>query len=200
MHFFVNLCSICTDEVGEIKGIEFSEIASAYNEYLDDLYAYALHMRFDEQTVMDAIHDVFYKLCTHYSSLNEINNLKFFLFRSLRNRLIDIKRVNRENTISLHAPDEPQEMLPFQLYVTIEDEIIMKEDAEEISQKIENVLGRLTNRQREIIYLRYIQEQSYEEIAGIMQISIESSRNLLSKTLTKLKGALTISLLLPYIH
>jgi RNA polymerase sigma factor (sigma-70 family) len=76
----------------------------------------------------------------------------------------------------------------------------MKEDAEEISQKIENVLGRLTNRQREIIYLRYIQEQSYEEIAGIMQISIESSRNLLSKTLTKLKGALTISLLLPYIH
>lgn len=183
-----------------MRGIEFSDIASTYNDYLDDLYAYALHMRFDEQTAMDAIHDVFYKLCTHHSSLNEISNLKSYLFRSLRNRLIDIKRGNHENTISLITPDEPQEMLPFQLHVTIEDEMIMKEDAEEIRQKIENVLGRLTNRQREIIYLRYIQEQSHEEIAGIMQISVESSRNLLSKTLTKLKGPLTISFLLQYIQ
>jgi len=43
-----------------MKTIEFSDIASTYNEYLDTLYAYALHLGFDEQTAMDAIHDVFY--------------------------------------------------------------------------------------------------------------------------------------------
>jgi RNA polymerase sigma factor (sigma-70 family) len=132
--------------------IQFSNIASTYNEYLDTLYSYALHLGFDEQTAMDAIHDVFYKLCTHHSSLNEINNLKSYLFRSLRNRLIDIKRINRENTTPFTGQDDVSEVLPFQLHITIEDELIMKEDAEEIRLRVENVLNRLTDRQREIVY------------------------------------------------
>lgn len=177
--------------------IQFSNIASTYNEYLDTLYSYALHLGFDEQTAMDAIHDVFYKLCTHHSSLNEINNLKSYLFRSLRNRLIDIKRINREDTTPFTGQDDGSEALPFQLHVTIEDELIMKEDAEEIRLKIENVLNRLTDRQREIVYLRYIREQSYEEIAEIMQISVAACRNLISKSITKLKdSSLTIALFL----
>ncbi len=177
--------------------IQFSNIASTYNEYLDTLYSYALHLGFDEQTAMDAIHDVFYKLCTHHSSLNEINNLRSYLLRSLRNRLIDIKRINREDVSSFTGEDHASEMIPFQLYVTIEDELIMREDAEEIRQKVENVLNRLTDRQREIIYLRYIREQSYEEIAEIMQISVAACRNLISKSITRLKeSSLTISLIL----
>jgi len=170
-----------------MKTIEFSDIASTYNEYLDTLYAYALHLGFDEQTAMDAIHDVYYKLCIQHSSLNEINNLKSYLFRSLRNRLIDMKRISREDTVPFTTQEDMQEDAPFQLHVTIEDELIMKEDAEEIRQKVENVLNRLTNHQREIIYLRYIQELSYEEIAEIMHISVEASRNLISKSLTKLR-------------
>lgn len=177
--------------------ILFSNIASTYNEYLDTLYSYALHLGFDEQTAMDAIHDIFYKLCTHHSSLNEINNLKSYLFRSLRNRLIDIKRSNKENTTPLSEQDDVQEVLPFQLFVTIEDELIMEEDAEEIRLRVENVLNRLTDRQREIVYLRYIREQSYEEIAEIMQISVAACRNLISKSITKLKeSSLTIALFL----
>ncbi|HHV86352.1 MAG TPA: sigma-70 family RNA polymerase sigma factor [Petrimonas sp.] len=177
--------------------IRFSNIASTYNEYLDTLYSYALHLGFDEQTAMDAIHDVFYKLCIHHSSLNEINNLKSYLFRALRNRLIDMRRINREDSTPFTAQGETEESLPFQLHVTIEDELIMKEDAEEIRQKVENVLDRLTDRQREIVYLRYIREQSYEEIAEIMQISVAACRNLISKSITKLKGSsLPITLLL----
>ncbi len=89
------------------------------------------------------------------------------------------------------------EYLPFQLNVTVEDELIMKEESEEIRQKVESVLNRLTQRQREIIYLRYIQECSYEEISDILQISIAASRNLVSKSVTKLKeSSLSLTLLL----
>ena len=178
--------------------IQFKDIASTYNENLDGLYSYALHLGFDEHVVMDAIHDVFYKLCTKYSSLDEITNLKFYLFRSLRNRLIDIKRKNKE---LLGIPFEQQDAgyveMPFQLYVTIEDELINREDSEEIRQKIEKVLNKLSPRQREIIYLRYIQEYTYEEIADLLQISVESCRNHVTKALVKLKeSSLPILLLL----
>lgn len=177
--------------------ITFSHIASTYNDYLDSLYSYARHLGFDDQTSMDAIHDVFYNLCTHHSSLNEIDNLKFYLFRSLRNRLIDLKRTNRELPGLSAVGEELSERLSFQLYVTVEDELIMKEDSEEIRQKVENVLGRLTHRQREAIYLRYIHECSYEEISEIMQISVPASRNLVSKSVTKMRdSSLSIALLL----
>lgn len=167
--------------------IQFSNIALTYNEYLDSLYSYAVYLGFDEQTAMDAIHDVFYKLCIQYSSLNEINNLKPYLFKSLRNRLIDIKRTSREDISPFTNHHDLQETLPFQLNVTVEDELIMEENAKEIRLKVEEVLNRLTNRQREIVYLRYIKEQSYEEIAEIMQISVAACRNLISKSIGKLK-------------
>ncbi len=79
--------------------------------------------------------------------------------------------------------------------------MIMEEDREEIRLTIEKVLSGLTNRQREIIFLRYIQEYSYEEIAAIMQISVESSRNLLSRTLSRLKESpLPISIIIAFIR
>lgn len=168
--------------------IKFAKIDVIYNKYLDTLYSYALHLGFDEQITMDAIHDVFYKLCTKHSSLNEISNLKSYLLRSLRNRLIDIKRTTRE-TNDLVDDNDIEDDMPFNLSVTIEDELIMKEDAEEIKKKVEEVLDQLTDRQREVVFLRYIQEYSYEETSEIMQISIAACRNLVSKSFLKIKNS-----------
>ena len=164
----------------------FSNIAAIYDENLEALYSYALHLGFEEQTSMDAIHDVFYKICIMNTTIFELSNLKSYLFRAVRNRLIDIKRVNKISDDNFEI-EESETNLPFQLNVTVEDEFIEKEDSEEIKRKVENLLNNLTDRQREIVFLRYIQEHSYEEIAEIMNMTIESSRNLISRSLTKLK-------------
>ncbi len=78
--------------------VQFANISSTYKDHLDALYAYALHMGFDEQTAMDAIHDLFYKLCLREPTIDKYENLRFYLFRSLRNRLIDIRRSRRKFT------------------------------------------------------------------------------------------------------
>ena len=164
----------------------FLNIAAIYDENLEALYSYALHLGFEEQTSMDAIHDVFYKICIMNTNIFELSNIKSYLFRAVRNRLIDIKRGNRISEENFEI-EESEINLPFQLNVTVEDEFIEKEDSEEIKRKVENVLNNLTDRQREIVFLRYIQEHSYEEIAEIMNMTIESSRNLISRSLLKLK-------------
>lgn len=169
--------------------IQIANISTTYRDHLDALYAYALHMGFDEQTAMDAIHDLFYKLCTRDTSIDNYENLRFYLFRSLRNRLIDLRRSRREFMAlevneQLDATDPP-----FHLEVTVEDIMILEEEKEAIRKKVEYMLEGLTRRQREIIFLRYIHEYSYEEIAEIMQISVESCRNLLSRTITRLKDS-----------
>ncbi len=181
--------------------VQLPNISSIYKEHLDALYAYALHLGFDEQTAMDVIHDLFYKLCTRQTSIDDLGNLRFYLFRSLRNRLMDIRRSQREFAILEVEDQETIGELPFHLEVTVEEEMIMEEEKEEIRKKIEKVLSGLTHRQREIIYLRYIHEYSYEEIAAIMQISVESSRNLLSRTVTRLKdSSLTVWTILLFLR
>lgn len=172
---------------------------------MDAMYAYALHLGFNEDTVMDAIHDVFYKLYVSNVSLENISNPKFYLFRALRNRLIDICRENKENLVLNETAEKRNESMPFRLQVTVEDEMILEEELEEIRRKVENVLNNLTDRQREIVYLRYINEYTYEEIAELMQISVLACRNLLSKSMTKLKSfseplSQDILLILLFIH
>lgn len=166
-----------------------SNISAIYREYMDSLYAYALHLGFREDKAMDAIHDVFYKLCIHNTSLDNITNLKFYLFRALKNRLIDMHRAERNYPQVIESEKEIAENIPFQLNVTIEDELINQEDQEKIRKQVESVLSGLTDRQRESIYLRYIHEYDYEEIAELMKISVPACRNLISKSLTKLKDA-----------
>lgn len=164
-----------------------TKISKIYREHSDSLYAYGRHMGFSEDTVRDAIHDVFFKLCTSHELFKTILNVKSYLLRALKNRLIDIQRTNREYAGTLLGENDTENTRSFHFNITAEDELIEKEDLEEIQRKVENVLSSLTDRQREIIYLRYIHEYNYDEIAFIMNISVESCRNLFSKSLNKLK-------------
>ena len=65
-------------------------IASLYNRYVDDLHTYALYLGFEKEVIMDAIHDVFCKFAASEKLLQDVSDLKFYLFKSLKNRLYDI--------------------------------------------------------------------------------------------------------------
>lgn len=124
--------------------------------------------------------------------MQEIQNPKFYLLRALRNQLIDTYKLKRNYSEVLTG--EITDELPYKIKITVEDEIIAAEEQAEVSQKVDEILSILTERQREIIYLRYMQECSYEEIAEIMQISVPACRKLLYRTLLKLKHNNTLVL------
>lgn len=159
-------------------------IASIYNCYVNDLYTYALYLGFEKEIIMDAIHDVFCKFAADEKILNDVSNVKFYLFRSLKNRLYDIHKSSREhiniNTIDYHD-------LPFKIHVTVEDKFINKEEQQQIKNQIEEMLDSLTERQREIVYLRYVQEYDYQQISKLLSISIHGCRKLLSKAMQNLR-------------
>lgn len=173
------------------------DIASVYTHHIDDLFTYAVYLGFDKSIVMDAIHDVFCKLAADKSRIETIDNLKFYLFRSLKNRLYDMHKTRKEH-IDIENIHVSQDM-PFNISVTIEDTLIEEEEQIQIRTQIEEMLDALTARQREIIYLRYVQEYDYEEIAELLHISVHGCRKLVSKAIQSLRekyGPSLISLLL----
>lgn len=164
----------------EIKREE-QDFATIYQMYIDDMYNYGTSMGFSHDTCLDAIQDVFYTIYIK-NNFSEITNIKFYLFRSLKNKLFDSYKAGLHiamdvniNTVSV-AVDE-----------TVADIIIEEEDRQVMINKVGKLLASLTERQREAIYLRYMQEFEYEKIGELMDMSPESVRKLVYRGISKLR-------------
>ena len=171
-------------------------IASIYNRYVDDLHTYALYLGFEKEVIMDAIHDVFCKFAANEKLLQDVSNIKFYLFKSLKNRLYDIYKARKEYA-ELSAIDLQE--TPFNIQVTIEERLIGQEEQQQIKNQLAEMLESLTERQREIVYLRYVQEYDYTQISELLNISVHGCRKLLSKAMQNLRekyGALVFLFLL----
>lgn len=173
------------------------DIASIYTLYVNDLFTYGCYLGFEREIVKDAVHDIFIKVTTDNDKLDSVSNIKLYLFRSLKNRLLDIHKSQKVH-IELENIDPTRE-IPFNIQVNVEDLMIEKEEKIQIKTEIEQMLSSLTARQREIIYLRYVQEYDYDQIAELLHISVHGCRKLVSKAKLSLRekfGSLTILLVL----
>lgn len=166
------------------------DIESIYNTYVDDLYSYAVYLGFSRDMVMDAIHDVFFNLCSRKNSLKNIENLKFYLFRALKNKLINLHNTSKDTITFQDIENSDIEMFD------IEDKLIHEENARLIKEKIDTMLESLTKKQQEIIYLRYVQEYDYQQIAHILGITPGSCRKLVHKAMQNLRQNYPLSVLL----
>ena len=54
-------------------------------------------------------------------------------------------------------------------------------------RRLAKAISRLSGRQREILYLYYVKELSHQEISAILGMNPQSSKNLLSRTLARLR-------------
>lgn len=152
-----------------------------YREYVKDLYSYGISLGFPENRCMDAIHDIFYKLYTSKRELDNIHNIKYYLFKSLKNRLIDIQK--QENKVKFNDIDD----YDFSIEVSVIDTIVDEEKRKSLENKVKSLMESLSSDQREAIYLRYMMEMEYDEIAKILNINAESVRKLVYRGINKLR-------------
>ena len=99
----------------------------------------------------------------------------------LKNRLFDIyKSLNKENIVE--APD-----LPFLIEPSVLDELIANEDKLALETEIKTLLEILTDRQREAVYLRFIQEMEYEDVADLLDMTAPAVRKLISRAIKRMR-------------
>lgn len=172
---------------------EGDDITAIYNNYVDDMYTYALYLGFNENDIIDAIQDVFCTLCENPNKLKNIYNVKFYLLKSLKNRLIDARCYKKTIEFDLLANHE---VTISEYGETVEGKLIEKEEEKEIKTKIQNMLRMLSPRQQEIVFLRFIQGYDYEQIAEIMGTNSDNCRKLVYKAFQTLRTKYPVSLFL----
>ena len=142
-------------------------------------------MGLSHDTCLDVIHDVFCRIIEK-GTVFETNSIKHYLFRSFMNRYLDIQK-SRKREISGDGNELPYLIEVSLEETTAEDYIIHQEEKERLKQKVEFLLGILTHRQREAIYLRYMEEMEYEEIGKLLDMTAESVRKLVFRGLEKIR-------------
>ena len=63
-------------------------------------------------------------------------------------------------------------------------------------QKLAEAMARITERQREIIHMKYYQQLEYEEIAQVMGLNYQSARNLVNRALIALRKEMLLVVML----
>lgn len=154
-----------------------------YKYFINDLYAYGRSLGAEEKYVMDAVQDVFLKVFFEKPHFKSVEHFKYFLFKSLKNRLYDFFK----SKSFPETADIGRDVLNFSIKTTVLDEIIEDEDRIIIQQKIEKLLSVLSPLQKEAVYLRYIQDLDYAEISEMMGKSEVSIRKLVSEGISKIR-------------
>ena len=160
-------------------------LKALYQRFSDVLYAFGLRFTQDKELVKDTIHDLFLDLYKYRDSLAKDVNVKSYLFTSLKRKIYVVLKKNaaQENHIF---------EIPFSLSYSVEDQMINNEEQSELLSKLDKQLELLPSRQKEALYLRFNSELEYEEIAVIMNVSLETCRTLVYRGVKQLRERMVI--------
>ncbi|MCK3684792.1 sigma-70 family RNA polymerase sigma factor [Maribellus sp. YY47] len=149
-----------------------------YERSIQDLFAYGRSFCSDEEIVKDCIHDLFIEIYNTRTRLSSTDKILPYLMVVLKRIIIrKLRKDAPSNSLNI-------EYLPFVLEIREEEEDIA---VEETLQSLRNALRELTPRQREAIHLKYVAGLSYDELAKVMDLNYQTSRNLVSRAILKLR-------------
>ena len=144
------------------------------------LSAYGMRLCGNPELVGDTVQDLFVKLITRHSSLGATDNIGAYLMASFRHLLCD--KLKKHGRVPL---DEIQFSIP--------DDSALFDDVTEQAEKEKRLwrtVSSLSDRQKEIIYLYYVKGYSHQQIADILGINYQSSKNLLHRTVESIRKTL----------
>lgn len=152
-----------------------------YKTYVDVLFRYGMKFTHDEELVKDCIQELFIEIYSHKQNLGRTNNIKLYLLKSLKRRIIKAIRFQSDYS-SINETDAP-----FLITYTQNDGVFADEQTDKQTKEIQKALTELSPRQKEAIYLRFNTGLSYEEICEAMNLNYQSVRNLVFSAIEKMR-------------
>lgn len=159
-----------------------------FDNFSQSLFNYGMQVSHDREIVKDCIQDLFSDIWKNRSRLIVPQSPKFYLFKSLKYKIL--RASARQHKKDANAAWEAEN----EIELSVESIMISEQTAIEHRSAIQNALNKLTQRQREVLMLRYFEDMSHDDIADLLQINKQSVYNLIFSALVSLKKALLFEL------
>ena len=168
---------------GEMSSGDPQAFELIYQQHVQALFDYGMHVHTDAAVVKDAIQELFIRIWQRRASLGKINNSKSYLMVSLRHQILETLRQQKNS--------QPYLAEKFSGFTGSEDSyeqcLIAQEDQKEREQALTAAMEKLPARQKEVIYLLFYKHLSQEETAEIMSLHLTSVYTLTWKAVKNLK-------------
>lgn len=182
-------------EVDCLQRLQYDDetaISTLMKIYYNDLYHYASRFCNDAPMIKDCIQEVFISLWQRRASASTILSPRYYFLRAVKNKVL--KALHQQNVKGNLRSIEQE--YGFIEELSIETVLIDKQVSDEKARKLQNTLSLLSQRQKEVVYLKYYQHLDNGQIAELMNISRQSVYNLLHETIQRLKKILEADYLL----
>ncbi len=154
-----------------------------YDMYINMLLNYGRCLTNDTALVEDCVQDVFVRLLDNSQPLR-ISKVSSYLLIALRNRVMD-----RFRHASFTSDKEVENLAGLTDGSDIEASVIDDEAQSNDIRLLNNLLNRLTPRQRQAFQLYYIEGKEYTEVCQQMNMSYHSIRNLVHRGMVRMRSA-----------
>lgn len=151
------------------------------------LYNYATKFSKDTELIKDCIQDLFLELWYRRSRLADTSYVTVYLICALRNNLL---RKLKVNTRLDDSADLASSCEAFTDNLTVETMLISSESMSQKEREIRNAINRLPRRQQEVIFLKFYEGLSNDEIAKVMEIERQTVSNFIYRAIGQLKNDL----------
>lgn len=153
-----------------------------FERFTAQLFNYGYKILSEREQVKDSIQELFIDIWQKRARLGDTDSIKLYLYKSLRRKLLRTKAKSENRLFDRLHVEHIEEVCP-----SPEFQMIHEQASLERKEKLMMLLGKLTRRQREAIFLRYFEEMGFEQIAAVMEVSRQAVYNLVHQALTEMK-------------
>lgn len=154
-----------------------------YELFAEMLYRYGLRYIQDTATIKDCIQDLFTDLYHYRRNLSPKVNIRYYLLRSFRRKIhMAIKK-----GAAISQTSDAEEYFSVDYEPAAEELIIAAEQQQQMLRLLAQELNALPARQKEVLFLKFNCDLSYDEVADIMKISIPTCRTLAYRAFRQLR-------------
>lgn len=155
-----------------------------FKKYYPVLLNYGLKLNADDEEVKDCIQILFLNIWERKQFLGPSDSIRNYLLASLR-RLI-LKRLKSVPSFVELDTEENN----FHIELSVETKIIREQALRENVVLLQKAIENLPSRQKEALYLKFYNDQSFADIATVMNISTRAVYKLVYKALDSLNEEL----------
>jgi RNA polymerase sigma factor (sigma-70 family) len=166
------------------KNGDFASLGILFEKYYQELYSYGQKITAGSELVKDVIQDLFIGVWERRDKMAGVENIKAYLIISLRRELI--RRVSKDR-----QENSKERLISNQFSFSPEDFLISAEQNTEQTRVLSKSMESLTERQREVILLRFFHGLEFSDISQALDLNIQSVRNLLFRALDKIRKDLS---------
>ncbi len=154
-----------------------------YSKFFPTLYNYGEKFTSQPEIVEECVQQLFVELWQSREKLSNINAIKPYLYKAFRRKLI---RHLKRNASHLRQPIQPS----FLATISREAEIVHTERSSFQLKLLNEALSKLSDRQREAIFLKFYDKLGYPEISKILDCEPKAAYDLVFKGIKKMRSVM----------